>query len=976
MLAAATASTSSTNSVSVPLNNNSHPPSFSDRRRVGKKRHLFRRLAQDDGLDIEEETLIDTHPVGSSKKRARECVRIGSAGDMCCSASLQASTVRPPSESLPKKAEQKSVSGGESLTTECNGSFEDRSSVTASSFGVVGGDYRVNHTFSKIPRIERVTPPPQRNHITIPECREKEGGPVESVSDNVSFTSESDEDLEVLEEGVLPNEVKEHFSLQSTSNEKVLDHGEENERLSISTNEPTDLPIKKLRLILRLGKVKQDELGTKERELEGKDDHGVSEKEEKDNFIPSPLSSNDSHEEDEEDSESEFNRSLREVEAMEDIRLSSEQMIKKRKIQLATVESCTKKKSKRKHEVVHNKVTRGKGGITSSEEEEWEDNDVMSKVGHDRKRKKKMRKLDHSNFAKSSSSTTHKSINVMQSCRDETNGSDYSSEHEWDEENELKNAIHSKKKKDKKKKKKRQKRKKREKREKRAKKEKKTKHKIRKQPNQTPSSLNPKVAVSKAASHNILKSVSPSVKPEKISSLEGKDLLPKIHIHIPLLKKFTVQSDSSSSEEEWDENDTNSVASSSYHGYLSDSLLSEVLSPPSSSVPCMIDHMLRPYSIVMALTTPAAIVVYPQTHLPNNIPRSEDEIQTVHRNERVLLKLGRGQLIIFDGGLIHGGRGRGWGTFNSGELGISSAASSLPDEGPCVRAHFYLEPAQRKGVGQFGNPAAKVVGAPDLRKDIGGVSTDVGFDPLDMPNYKRNRGGDVESRQLHRETNTRGDQVIATCRNAECNKCAIGVPNRFRTRYGAYKLSEGCNNGEGGNDPGEFMVDCSQMSPSNGRPSYVAGDLRSEGWAVFDTCNTSIVTEEDLERIPKNAWDKIFNEEKEMSYTVENKSKPQAPPPKNTSYLSPNRACAISKIPRQGRRLMCKLNPCLNHYVANKRGRNLLVIQKRVERHVGDLGFNEYEMVVNDAALLMTELGTTDQRPHRDFSRFLLLGER
>merc|ERR1711957_506363 len=148
-------------------------------------------------------------------------------------------------------------------------------------------------------------------------------------------------------------------------------------------------------------------------------------------------------EEDEEDSESEFNRSLREVEAMGGIHLSSEEMMKKRKIQLATVESCTKKKSKRKHEVVHNKVIRGKGGITSSEEEEWEDNDVMSKVGHDRKRNKKMRKLDHSNFVKSSSSTAHKFVNVMQSCRDETNGSDYSSEHEWDEENELKNAVHS-----------------------------------------------------------------------------------------------------------------------------------------------------------------------------------------------------------------------------------------------------------------------------------------------------------------------------------------------------------------------------------------------------------------------------------------------------------------------------------------------------------------------------------------------------
>ena len=29
----------------------------------------------------------------------------------------------------------------------------------------------------------------------------------------------------------------------------------------------------------------------------------------------------------------------------------------------------------------------------------------------------------------------------MQSCRDETNGSDYSSEYEWDEENELKNST-------------------------------------------------------------------------------------------------------------------------------------------------------------------------------------------------------------------------------------------------------------------------------------------------------------------------------------------------------------------------------------------------------------------------------------------------------------------------------------------------------------------------------------------------------
>uniref|UniRef100_A0A7S1BP54 Uncharacterized protein n=1 Tax=Corethron hystrix TaxID=216773 RepID=A0A7S1BP54_9STRA len=585
----------------------------------------------------------------------------------------------------------------------------------------------------------------------------------------------------------------------------------------------------------------------------------------------------------------------------------------------------------------------------SSEEEEWTDDDDSSLPQDAIKLSKK---VPYSSSLSSEVSSKFGGEKLVINNNSKDNELEYSSDHGWLEEAEA--AEYAKQKKKKKRKKKR-------------------KNKRRSRNKSQTGCPRPIFSQLSNSTATVMKKEEGEIPNLTISSVESEKKVPKIHVHIPPCRKNSVEN-SSSSEEEWDdscENDNSSMASASSHLYhISYSPLSDVMSTPASSLLCVEDNTLRPYGIVLALSTSATLVVYPQTHHPSNIPRFEDEIQRVHRDERVILKIGRGQMVLFDGGLIHGGRGRGP-AFPGAEFGIGPVAPIIPDEGPCVRAHFYLEPAQRKGVGQFGNPAAAVVGAPDL-KGGAGVEFMNGTLPLDaaIPSYSRNRGGDVEQRQLHREVNMRGDQVIATCKNKECKKCALGAVNRFHTRYGAYTIVDS-------NDPGEFMVDCSQMHSRNGRPGYVAGDLRSEGWAVFDTCKKMIVTEEDLQQIPKNAWDKIFNEEKEFNYAVD-RVKP--PPSKFTLPSSPSHSTStateiIPKLVRPGRRMMCKLNPCLNHHVTKKRGRKLLDIQKHVERHIGDLGFNEYEMVVNDASLLMTEKWTADQRPHRDFSRYLLHGE-
>ena len=361
-----------------------------------------------------------------------------------------------------------------------------------------------------------------------------------------------------------------------------------------------------------------------------------------------------------------------------------------------------------------------------------------------------------------------------------------------------------------------------------------------------------------------------------------------------------------------------------------------------------------PYGALLGVGLPVSIDVWPRSHL--SIPKTNEEVQIVHRSRRTKVHLTGGKMILFNKGMIHRGVGRG----APPEV---FPFTPFPDVDPSIivvsndNYHMCLACAaptsERLRPTTDRSPPAEDRFCPkgntyclDCFEAIGTIRL---HSYVEEPVRSSGNSATTSKRPLNSDSETgyrqykkKGDMYIQVCSEdpMQCRLCSQSI-----------------------HPDGVDIYDATEASSS----------LADDGWVVFDA-DERLMSDDILYKIRKrpgnNSWDHIFNnyESRTESRSAENGIDVDDPPG-DLDEVGDTRPTKGDTI--VGRRWM---NSSLTDATAHKPTgvwgavNHCVDIAKSLLLKLGE-GLEHFDVV-----FMHTDWYTPDQDPHRDWPRNLARG--